>query len=190
MTDAIVSRRSSAGRRDRRRWCGGRVGVEHVLVTRYPPNLASWVTQRRSALCGPSVHYLWSRQRWTCHHAVMCAACGRIVREYLGVDCPDYDPVAVAAMLADARRNDTDAAGHGGDPVEHWPRSWVVVPVDTRSAAARAFIPDALHDESATDPDVELWFPDGCTCGAPTPCRLADANGGAPTGSATDALTS
>lgn len=153
--------RSSAGRKDRKRWCKGRVGVEHATVVQYPPNLAGWVTRRPRALCGPSRYV---RSGWTCHHVVQCTVCGRIMREFLGADCPQYDAEAV------------DADGHNGPNelrVEHWPRTWIVVPVDVSPADIISPAAPSATPPGETGDDVEVWFPDGCTCGAATPCRLA-----------------
>ena len=92
-------------RKNRRRWCRGKVGVEHATEVA----LCTWAVTRRMAnpraeLCrwwGPgdwqTVAYVehgvavddW---RWTCSHVEMCVNCGRKLRQLVGTQCPDWKP--------------------------------------------------------------------------------------------------
>lgn len=92
-------------RKDRRRWCRGKVGVKHVTALRisawatqrlrhFPdsPTTCRWVGQyhwRATAVHGPRV---WEQVgwRWQCLHEEHCTRCGKILRSLLGVECPDY----------------------------------------------------------------------------------------------------
>jgi hypothetical protein len=78
------SRRPKA-RKDTKRWCRGKVGVEHTpeiqsdrrglgpYPCRVPPDWARW------------------RSTWWCHHVERCSECGKILRHSLNVgECPDY----------------------------------------------------------------------------------------------------
>ena len=68
------------GRKDRKKWCKGRVGVAHgPFVVAY----SSWAIGRQC-------HTLrWSNHEWLCFHTERCAACNRIMRHTLAENCPD-----------------------------------------------------------------------------------------------------
>ena len=75
----------SGAKKDRKRWCKGKVGREHDYQVQVRPN--GW-GMRRDAPCKP-----WSRQDlydwWICKHALICQNCGRqedITKE----QCPDW----------------------------------------------------------------------------------------------------
>lgn len=64
------------GKKDRAKWCRGKVGVEHVPVVAIPPNAWGDPTKRT---CGPSSYFTMYREwtRWSCRHVWMCTACGK-----------------------------------------------------------------------------------------------------------------
>jgi hypothetical protein len=67
-------------RKDRRRWCGGHKGREHVPVV----TLNAWGNQA----CGMRDR-IWRRPpEWVCYHAVTCARCGKVL-QYRAPECPD-----------------------------------------------------------------------------------------------------
>lgn len=89
-------------RKDRKRWCGGHVGREHVPVIR----LSKWGVHRRSrgvATCGWRERHHWEftlTERywvgtgdwwWSCDHERGCERCGKILQPFgIGRECPDY----------------------------------------------------------------------------------------------------
>lgn len=79
--------RGGRGRRRRtRRWCRGKVGVEHGPEV---VELASWTQHLPRSRCG---YRPWARRgldtAWFCQHVKRCAACGKVLRLGLGVECP------------------------------------------------------------------------------------------------------
>lgn len=86
-------------RKDRRRWCRGKEGVEHTPVLRY----SKWGQYRRTrdpqyVMCGWTKH--WRSMRpdwrdlwfWTCSHERGCSTCGKILDAHLGRLCPEFTP--------------------------------------------------------------------------------------------------
>lgn len=75
----------SPGKKDTRRWCRGKVGVEHELEV----NLQTWALSMKYK-CG------WRKWRrdvphWSCYHQSRCVKCGKIMEHWLSKDtCPDY----------------------------------------------------------------------------------------------------
>lgn len=72
-------------KKDRRRWCRGKKGVEHVTeIVMYTP---SWWDQyheeERSCFWWRGAHI------WRCYHQEICTNCGKILQHTLGDDCPD-----------------------------------------------------------------------------------------------------
>lgn len=78
-------------RKNRRRWCRGKVGVEHVLETR----LSKFVAYRRARGWDHPTCYRaeWWPQRWWCNHERYCVNCGKILVVTLDDDCPDFTNV-------------------------------------------------------------------------------------------------
>jgi hypothetical protein len=83
--------RSHRARKDRKRWCRGKPGVEHtpeVVVA-----AAGWM---RSAYVKKCHRPPWKTTSgrplmvWICNHQEVCTGCGRILRAGFGKDCPDY----------------------------------------------------------------------------------------------------
>lgn len=73
-------------RKDRKRWCRGKPGAEHVVEVR----LTEW---------GPA--QLWGRKCWripvrngvwVCNHERVCVECGKILGTLRGRECPDWKP--------------------------------------------------------------------------------------------------
>lgn len=75
------------GRKDRARWCKGKVGREHDWVVTIPMNTDSFFLSRP---CG-YVSYTridgsgWST--WLCKHRVVCSTCGRVRRRATQSEC-------------------------------------------------------------------------------------------------------
>jgi len=77
-------------RKDRKRWCRGRVGREHVLGE---PQLSNWgteATRRLSEGQKPCLRPEWYPRYWLCLHEVRCVTCGRIMRRLRDSECPDF----------------------------------------------------------------------------------------------------
>lgn len=66
-----TSRRVAMKSKDRKKWCGGKVGREHDYVVAYPPNM-TYPAYRR---CG--VPSFLGMTRWMCSHRLICQTCGR-----------------------------------------------------------------------------------------------------------------
>lgn len=96
--------RRAPGKKDKRRWCRGKPGVEHrravVLHSPYGHkcgwlNTGHWVDTGSPLPRGVPVPRRWKRsrewvvtgRRWMCLHELQCLACGK----YLGPapECPD-----------------------------------------------------------------------------------------------------
>lgn len=73
-------------RKDTRRWCKGKEGVEHVLEAIPDPS--------RPRPCR-WYDFLDGSATYLCHHVVACLACGKKV-DFFWLDrnkeCPDYTP--------------------------------------------------------------------------------------------------
>jgi len=83
--------RHGRGQKDRRRWCRGKVGVEHKPTV----VLDSWLGRT----CGLSKVGKWEQYRtykswviigteWRCHHIEQCINCGKKLRHLAGEECP------------------------------------------------------------------------------------------------------
>lgn len=87
-------------RKDRRRWCRGKVGVEHVLVIqkskndRYVNSDCEWRCEHHwSAFLYGKRWVSTDEVFWHCRHQRACANCGKILEHYgVGPDCPDRTP--------------------------------------------------------------------------------------------------
>jgi hypothetical protein len=74
------------GRKNRKRWCGGHVGREHVPVVRLS-HWGQWRVTRKLPSC---VRLEWHPSRWLCTHQEMCSRCGRVMRVLDNRECPDF----------------------------------------------------------------------------------------------------
>lgn len=87
-------------KKDRRRWCRGKVGVEHVVVVQETKNyrwmLTKYGPDNPRTACHWTRHHWSSRNEphWSCRHERACATCGKIMMhsyyESIGKDCPDW----------------------------------------------------------------------------------------------------
>lgn len=79
--------RPQRGRKNTRRWCRGKEGVEHVLDVR----LNKYTVYRRERnLDRPTCYRTeWDLRRWWCAHERYCTVCGKIIDWSLNDDCPD-----------------------------------------------------------------------------------------------------
>jgi len=89
-TDATVNHaRSAPPTKDRRRWCRGKAGIQHVVVMVYRPYYGHTCrifeyTVRRPG--GRDKHV----KRWTCSHQWACDNCGKVLDRVSRDDCPAY----------------------------------------------------------------------------------------------------
>lgn len=93
-------------KKDRRRWCRGKVGVEHVHEPRYSKWAVYWAARDNKApKCewkarGRYVKVAGQRFRtfvpdgtfeWSCKHDDVCVNCGKIF-DQMGRKCPEFHP--------------------------------------------------------------------------------------------------
>lgn len=78
-------------RRDTRRWCRGKPGIEHTPAIVLPDNLYSrWR--------GQACRWMWWGRpghefaMYRCHHRWQCTTCGRKLRDMRPDECPSYMP--------------------------------------------------------------------------------------------------
>jgi hypothetical protein len=92
--------RPTPGKKDKRRWCRGRVGREHLPVVQLEKGMASL---RRYALDPVRHRCRWTmwfvkglaitgKLHWSCSHQWECATCGKIVGPVQPNECPEYVP--------------------------------------------------------------------------------------------------
>ncbi|HEX4393325.1 MAG TPA: hypothetical protein VH084_17550 [Mycobacterium sp.] len=87
-------------KKDRRRWCKGKVGVDHKLIIQKSKN-----SHYAQVCCGWRCEHHWTAflhgKRWTatgevffsCRHQRACVNCGKILEHYgVGRECPDWTP--------------------------------------------------------------------------------------------------
>lgn len=76
-------------RKDRRRWCKGRMGRHHITGE---PELSHWGMMYRTRTGATVACYRaeWCARIWLCQHQVRCAVCRKILRYSLETECPDY----------------------------------------------------------------------------------------------------
>lgn len=97
-----------------RRWCKGKVGVEHQLEVRLDERTASWrrhLDAERPTCYRPdwlanapgsaTRPETWS---WMCSHIKVCTVCGKILEHYLGKNCPVY--TSKITVFKDATRDE------------------------------------------------------------------------------------
>jgi hypothetical protein len=98
-------------KKDRRRWCKGKIGVEHAWEIK----ISKWAIQHRlrwanasseHSSCGWRADHdrintkqgrLWlpnGEWHWNCVHNHVCANCGKILEHFSGIgkECPDRTP--------------------------------------------------------------------------------------------------
>jgi hypothetical protein len=77
-------------KKDKTRWCRGKVGVDHVWKVMVPANTDGWFIGRP---CSKSVYYTGSGdmvREWTrflCKHRIVCASCGKVRRRATQAEC-------------------------------------------------------------------------------------------------------
>lgn len=76
VNDYGYERTPHRAKKDRKRWCGGRKGREHMPEVTLPPNVPGW----KKEYCKPApdwaVRWGW---RIFCDHAIICKSCGRVM---------------------------------------------------------------------------------------------------------------
>lgn len=75
-----------------KRWCKGKVGVEHQPGEPEANHNYGFTTKWNTPLC--HVSPAWARgvrgiRGWWCNHYIRCKVCRKILRQDLGEDCPD-----------------------------------------------------------------------------------------------------
>lgn len=70
------------GRKDRRRWCRGKVGIEHQKAIR---TNKFYLARDRTGCYDWQPGERWSR--WICVEQEYCTQCGKILRHTLGPEC-------------------------------------------------------------------------------------------------------
>lgn len=83
-------------RKDRKRWCRGKVGVEHVPKVVMSKTWVYVLTRdgKERGCRWLSMNY-WhpeKHQRYACYHERRCTQCGKVLKEGLGRDCPTFKP--------------------------------------------------------------------------------------------------
>jgi hypothetical protein len=79
--------RKSKARKNTRRWCRGKVGLEHRPVLDYRSFIKSY---RDEPYCRVPPSWSPSKMDWWCRHVEKCSECGKILRHKLNVgECPD-----------------------------------------------------------------------------------------------------
>ena len=92
-------------RRDRARWCGGKVGREHHYRVTTPRNQPGWMGQCRGLFAwevAARAARSWLRYlpEWHCNHARVCSACGRVAFQRVAPEsCPTYRLRRLAGTL-------------------------------------------------------------------------------------------
>lgn len=102
--DVPTTRRA---RKDRRRWCKGKVGIEHMpemrvgksgqyMRDRYGPSnphaACGWYEGHAWSWVDGVRHWLGQGEFfWSCKHDYVCANCGKILRR-VGRECPEFRP--------------------------------------------------------------------------------------------------
>jgi hypothetical protein len=96
------------GRKNRRKWCRGKVGVEHQSELALNKNRVYMSTRYgddhpHGARCGWRERWAWSwldgvrcylrqdRWFWSCAHMYSCRNCGKILGN-VGRECPEFHP--------------------------------------------------------------------------------------------------
>ena len=75
----------SGAKKDRKRWCKGKVGREHDYQVQVRPN--DWGMRRVEPCLEPD--WLRSVDWWICKHALICQNCGR-QEDISQEQCPDW----------------------------------------------------------------------------------------------------
>jgi hypothetical protein len=90
-------------RKDRRRWCRGKIGIEHTPEIKWSKYHLYWTARGRPDLAachwfvtytmqglGAARHPVPDGRYWSCHHERTCTSCGKILNPSLTTSCPDY----------------------------------------------------------------------------------------------------
>lgn len=76
--------RPHRARKDRKRWCKGRVGREHT------PELVVHHAYTSTMMQCHKTNWTWS-DRWLCRHAYRCTTCGKYTKTWLSrEECPTW----------------------------------------------------------------------------------------------------
>jgi hypothetical protein len=111
--DPLPRAQRHRARKDRKRWCRGKVGVEHVREVRVSRFGKYWSDRNGKPPClWEYTRWRWVRHpkpgqprtvpveeslRWRCSHESYCSACGKILEPSWSINenekrCPDYQP--------------------------------------------------------------------------------------------------
>jgi hypothetical protein len=75
--------RQPGKRKNTRRWCKGKVGVEHTLVVRMRRDRSKGCHWFAWSVRGKAIQ----RGAWICVEQEVCISCGKILRHTLGKNC-------------------------------------------------------------------------------------------------------
>jgi hypothetical protein len=97
-------------RKNTRKWCRGKPGVVHQPEIRLSKwgqyMLARYGRENLRGICGWETQHRWDvvagERRWVprnewhydCRHEYVCSACGKILRDAHGSECPEFKPLA------------------------------------------------------------------------------------------------
>jgi hypothetical protein len=80
-------------RKNRTRWCKGRVGIDHQSGDPEPYHGAGWLAHIDKPLCKPRPLWAAGLKKlgpWWCNHVIRCTGCDKILENGLGDKCPDW----------------------------------------------------------------------------------------------------
>lgn len=90
-------------RKNRRRWCRGRVGREHTPgEIEMSPDGERWL--RNTGYDVACFRPEWYRKFWICQHLIRCTTCGKILDRSLGARCPIYSPEVTRWKAVEMKR--------------------------------------------------------------------------------------
>lgn len=72
-------------KKNTKKWCRGKVGVEHVIEVRMNKNRSWW--KERGRTCWRAE---WWPEMWHCQHQRVCINCNKVVEPSLYDECPDF----------------------------------------------------------------------------------------------------
>lgn len=88
--------RPQRGRKDTRKWCKGKVGVEHQPETVRSPFYNGPIFADKD--CHWTSYKVYKRgvpqdfpPKWACYHRIQCSVCFKVLKDWLPTDlCPTY----------------------------------------------------------------------------------------------------
>lgn len=79
-----------AKKKNTRKWCHGKTGVEHFPVMAMSSYATTWQCRPGRTVPWRKSTLDWSTLDWQCWHRVLCAKCGKVLDHFPPPqDCPD-----------------------------------------------------------------------------------------------------